>query len=290
VASDLTNTDLTNTEPEEIVQPDAAKVEAPVVAPVAPAGPVARAGGSQPHRARFAAVYGVLGLAVAAAIAGIVVYAGRSINPGPAWSSWKPSGGGLGAAKQIADHISPNYRLPDGNQLVDIIAKGPSVSSGGQTIPLPFIALRGPKGKIDQVTQVSNGDTFTFSLCGLGTSCSIATGKPSVARATLVRREILELALYTFKYVHGVKHIVAFMPPPAGTLPAYVVYLQKSDLTTQLATPLTRTLAPKVPLPSKITAQEQQRIDGLTQPRIYKFSLSQTQQGDAVLVLAPLQA
>jgi hypothetical protein len=269
------------------VKPDVSPVDRPPVdRPVLTRPP----SGARPHRGRFLAIYGILGLALAAAIVGIVVYAGRSINPGPAWSSWKPSGGGLGAAKQIAEHVSPGYRLPDGNQLVDVIAKGPAVSSGGQTIPIPFIALRGPKGKVDQIQQVSGSDTFTFSLCGLGQACSIATGKPSVARATLVRREILELALYTFKYVHGVKHIVAFMPPPAGTQPAYVVYLQKSDLTTQLKAPLTHTLTPKVPLPAKITPGEQQRIDGITQPRIYKFGLSQTQQGDAVLVLAPLRA
>jgi hypothetical protein len=276
VAADVTG------ESADVVSPDMPPVDRPVLS-----RPPSSA---QPHRGRFFVIYGILGLALAAGIVGVVVYAGRSINPGPAWSSWKPSGGGLGAAKQIAEHVSPGYRLPDGNQLVDVIAKGPAVSSGGQTIPIPFIALRGPKGKVDQIQQVSNSDTFTFSLCGLGQACSIATGKPSVARATLVRREILELALYTFKYVHGVKHIVAFMPPPAGTQPAYVVYLQKSDLTTQLKAPLTHTLAPKVPLPAKITAGEQQRIDGITQPRIYKFGLSQTQQGDAVLVLAPLQA
>jgi hypothetical protein len=105
-----------------------------------------------------------------------------------------------------------------------------------------------------------------------------------------VRREILELALYTFKYVRGVQHVVAFMPPPPGTQPAYVVYLQKSDLEQQLKRPLADTLGPKAPLPSKITAREQQRIDAATLDRIYKFGLSQTQQGDAVLVLAPLQA
>lgn len=270
--------DLTGGAPADSARPAA---EPLVTAPPAP---------TQPHRLGFYAVYGVLGLALLAAIAGVVVFAGRAINSGPAWSAWKPSGGGLGAAKQIVDHIAPHYRLPDGNQLVDVITKGPSVSSGGQTIPIPFIALRGPKGKVDQVMQVNSSNTFTFSLCGLGQACSIATGKPSVERATLVRREILELALYTFKYVKSVQHIVAFMPPPAGTQPTYVVYLQKSDLTTQLKVPLKRTLGPKVPLPSQITPTETQRIDGITQPRIYKFGLSQTQTGDAVLVLAPFRA
>jgi hypothetical protein len=136
----------------------------------------------------------------------------------------------------------------------------------------------------------TNENTFTFSLCGLGQSCAIATGKPSVERATLVRREIIELALYTFKYVKGVERIVAFMPPPAGTQPTYVVYLQKADLENQLDQPLERTLASKAPLPSQISPTEQQRIDALTLSRIYRFGLSQTQQGEAVLVLTPQKA
>jgi hypothetical protein len=90
--------------------------------------------------------------------------------------------------------------------------------------------------------------------------------------------------------VKGVKHIVAFMPPPKGTPPSYVVYLQKDDLKGQLGVPLTQTLKPKVPLPNQISGTERSRIDGVTEPRIYKFGLSQTQQGDAVLVLQPLQA
>jgi hypothetical protein len=278
--------DLTSGESPDITRPDVSPVDRPSVPPLQ------EQQSNVPHRVRFVAIYAILGLALAAAVVGIVVYAGRAINPGPAWSSWKPNGGGLGAAKNIAEHIAPKYRLPDGNQLVDVIARGPSVTASGQQIPIPLIAVRGPKGKIspDNVVQVNGSDTLTFSLCGLGQSCSIATGKPSVERATLVRREILELALYTFKYVKGVKHIVAFMPPPTGTPPSYVVYLQKSDLETQLKQPLTQTLQPKTPLPAQITPKEQQKIDTATQPRIYKFGLSQTQQGDAVLVLQPLQA
>jgi hypothetical protein len=274
-------TDLTS-ESADITKPGVSPVDRPTVSPPRP----------RPHRLRFGVLYALLALALAAAIVGVVVYAGRAISPAPAWSAWKPSGGGLGAAKSIADHIAPKYRLPDGNQLVDIIPKGPAVSLGGQTIPIPLIAVRGPKGKIlpDQVVQTSSDNTLTFSLCGLGQSCAIATGKPSVERATLVRREILELALYTFKYVHDVKRIVAFMPPPAGTQPQYVVYLQKNDLSAQLKEPLDDTLKPRVPLPSQISATEQQRIDALTLSRIYKFGLSQTQQGEAVLVLQPLKA
>ena len=129
-----------------------------------------------------------------------------------------------------------------------------------------------------------------YSLCGLGQSCAIATGKPSVERGTLVRREILELALYTFKYVGGVKSVIAFMPPALGTQPKYVVYLSKDDVKPQLKTPLAQTLGPKVPLPATIPAREVHTVDAVTESRVYSFSLSQAQQGDAILVLSPLAA
>jgi hypothetical protein len=244
----------------------------------------------RPHRWRFLFVYGTLAAVLGAAIAGIVVYGGRSIDPAPTWSSWKPSGGGLGAAKQIAAHVATAYHLPSGAQLVDVIAKAPSVSPADQQIPIHYIAVRGTKGSGDAIFPVTSSDSLMFSLCGLGTSCAIETGKPSVERGTLVRREILELALYTFKYVGGVKHIIAFMPPTPGSQPQYVVYLTRADVESNLKVPLVRTLNKKAPLPSSIPPKEQRTIDAVTEPRIYKFTLSQAQQGDAILVLAPLTA
>jgi len=244
-----------------------------------------------PHRVRFLAIYGVLVVVLGAAIAGLVVFAGRTISPAPAWSTWKPHGGGLGAAKEIAAQVGKGYRLPNGNQLVDVIAKAPSVSpESNLTIPIQYIAVRGAKSTGDQIFSVSSSDSIMYSLCGLGTSCAISSGKATVARGTLVRREILELALYTFKYVSGVKNVIAFLPPKPGTAPKYVVYVQKSELASELHVPLTQTLASKVPLSSAIPAREIQIVDDATASRTYSFSLSQAQNGDAILVLAPLTA
>jgi hypothetical protein len=270
MAADVTSTEVTPVETQE----------PPRMAPRA----------ARPHRWRFLFIYGTLAVVLGFAVAGIVVYAGRSISPGPTWSSWKPSGGGLGAAKQIATHVSSSYHLPSGEQLVDVIAKAPSVSPANQQIPIHFVAIRGTKGAADNIFQVDSSDSLMFSLCGLGQSCSIEKGKPSVERGTLVRREILELALYTFKYVPGMKHVIAFMPPTPGNQPEYAVYLDRKDVESELKQPLVRTLGKKVPLPTKISPREQQTIDTVTQPRVYKYSLSQAQQGDAILVLAPLAA
>jgi hypothetical protein len=251
--------------------------------PAPPRGPVA------PHRARFLMIYGGLGAVLAAAIVGVVVFAGGSISPGPRWSSWQPSGGGEGAAKQIADHVGKGYRLASGEQLVDVIAKAPAVSPASTiSIPIHYVAVRGSHGTGDRIYPVSSSNSIMYSLCGLGQSCSISSGKASVARGTLVRREILELALYTFKYVGGIKSVIAFMPPTPGTQPKYVVYLQKSDVGPQLKSPLAQTLSAKVPLSSTIPAREVHTIDAVTESRVYNFSLSQAQQGDAILVLAPL--
>jgi hypothetical protein len=274
VASDL------SAEASDITRPEVS----PVDRPKAPQSPPSS------HRGRFILIYAILGLALGAAIAGIVVYAGRAVNPGAKWSTWQPGGGGLGAAKQIADHVSGTYHLPSGQQLVDVIAKPLSVSPSDQQIPIHYIALRGPKGAVDDIFPVSSSDSVMYSLCGLGQSCSIATGKPSIERGTLVRREILELALYTFKYVGSVKNVIAFMPPTPGAQPTLAVYLSKKDLSAELKAPLARTLNPKVPLPASITAREQQTIDSTTQSRVYKFSLSQAQTGDAILVLSQLSA
>ena len=244
-----------------------------------------------PHRLRFSLIYGGLGAVLVGAIVVLVLYAGRSISPAPSWSSWKPSGGGEGAAKQIADHVAQTYRLSTGDQLVDVIAKAPAVSPASTvSVPIHYVAIRGTKGQGDSVFAISSSNSVMYSLCGLGTSCAIATGKASVERGRLVRREILELALYTFKYVGGIKNVIAFMPPAIGTQPKYVVYLQKGDVEAQLKSPLQETLAKKVPLPTTLAARETHTVDAVTESRVYSFSLSQAQQGDAILVLAPLAA
>ena len=274
MAADVTGTELAPTTP----------------LPPAPAAPQAPSAAPYPHRPRFLFVYALLGVVLAGAIALIVIYAGRAITPAPKWSAWHPHGGGLGAAKQIADEVGKSYRLPNGDQLVDVLAKEPSLSPPGSSpIPLHYVALKGTGGKPDTDYVVSPSDTMMYQLCGLGTACSIATGKPSAARGTLVRREILELALYTFKYIGGVNDVIAFMPPVTSQ-PTRAIYLRKSDVASELKTPLDQTLRAKVPLPATIPAREVHTIDATTESRVYKVALAQAPNGDAVLVLTPLSA
>ena len=265
---------------------------APVVdAPVETAEP-------QPKRRRlyareFAVVYLILALALIGTGAGVVIATyGISLKHVGPWSSWKPNGSASAKTTEIAQRVGGAYRLPSGHQLLDVYSKKLTVpvstGSGGQaTIPIAAVAIRGTKGKVDKISLVSDTDSRLFQLCGSGTACAIGEGKASIPRGQIVRREALELALYTFKYVPGVNHVIAFMPPPPGSQPSTLLYFERSDLSSQLSRPLTATMSPKAPLPTTITAAQGAQIDKITLPHIYKFALQQTQLGQAVLVLAP---
>jgi hypothetical protein len=45
-----------------------------------------------------------------------------------------------------------------------------------------------------------------------------------------------------------------------------------------------------VPLPATISSREQQTIDATTQSRVYKYTLTQFQTGEAAIELQPLAA
>ena len=57
-------------------------------------------------------------------------------------------------------------------------------------------------GNIDFI----NGNGLMYTLNGLGPKGSVRGGKPSEERHLLLRREALELALYTFRYINDVDH------------------------------------------------------------------------------------
>jgi hypothetical protein len=101
----------------------------------------------------------------------------------------------------------------------------------------------------------------------------------------VLRREALELALYTFRYLDQTDSVVAFFPPKDLS---DVMYFTKADLEKQLKIPLRHTLArPKGPIPASLSATERQRIDELTSPRQFRASLRQESNGANALLLAP---
>lgn len=168
--------------------------------------------GEAPHAARFQfLVGGLIALGVSAVAIAAFVLGSPGAGPSVAWSPWHPVNNGTDPAQQIADHVGPKYRLDTGAQLVQVTG-GPLAVSGTPVVVAVQQSGSDPK-------ELAGNGVF-YELCGQGTSCSIAGGKPSTQRMLLLRREALELALYTFRYVSGVNQVVVRIPPPPPTAAA----------------------------------------------------------------------
>jgi hypothetical protein len=234
-------------------------------------------------------VYTVLGLVLVGATAGLIIYASK---PGPpsakSWSTWRPAPGSAKVMTQeIADHVSSEYRLSaGGGQLVTVVPSVPTVTSGTEKIAIKAIAIRKTANSNNGIQVLDSSKSEMYTLCGLGSGCSIATGTPTTTRGRLVRREALEVALYTFKFVPSVNSVIAFMPPPPGAAATSVVFLQKGNLSQALNLPLHTTLPLKTPpLPTDPDTVESSTIDSLTPT--YDYSLTALPTGGAAIVLDP---
>jgi hypothetical protein len=249
------------------------------------------------YRSRFVVLYAALAVIVGVAVAALGVLVTRpEAAPTPSWSSWQPTGSDSAKAKQIADRISTKYRQPDGQQMTTALVGPPTVSAAstaGGDIPVRAIAVRpdtstGKKEESD-IAIINAQNSLMYLLCGLGQNCSIIGGKPSVARHALLRREALELALYTFKYVPGVDSISVFLPPAKGAVTKPTsVFVRKGDLRAELSKPLTKTVGAKTPTVGKMTKPELARVNRITSPRLYSYEYQQAQDGSAVLVYDPV--
>jgi hypothetical protein len=251
--------------------------------------------GSKTYSNRFKVVYAILGLVLVGGSVGLVILATRpGPPPTPVWSTWAPVPGTVAKmSSQIANHVSHSYHLSaTGSQLVAVVPSKLTVTSGTTNIAVKAIAIRKVANSntgIEVLTgnDVTQSEMFTF--CGLGTHCSIQGGKATRIRGRLVRREALEIALYTFKFVPGINSVVALMPPAPGSTASNMIFLRKQDLTAVLAKPLRTTLPlAKPPLPTNSDVKEAATIDQLTLPNTFNYSLQALQTGGAAFVLDPL--
>ena len=216
------------------------------------------------YRSRFALLYVLLAIVAGGALGALVVLVSRgSPAPAAAWSSFQPTGTNDQKVAQIAANIGGKYHLPSGDQLVTITAGSPSVTGpDGTSFRVNAIAVRPDtsRGQADpsDISAVNAAGTVMYQLCGLGKSCSIPQGKATVARGTLLRREALELALYTFKYVNGTDSVlVAHAASRRTGRWRRRVFLEHSDLAPELKHPLSATLsAPLTPGIGEIDAAE----------------------------------
>jgi hypothetical protein len=256
--------------------------EVPAAAP-APAAP-------SPYRSRFGFVLGALigvGLATVALLVGVVANPGGSDVP-PNWSTWKPTAkDGFAAAHQIAEHVGAKYRLGNGDQMV-AVTSGPIEFLD---VPLSVAVRTAPSGGD---IRLLDGKGVMFTLNGLGPRGSILRGTPSRERHLLLRREALELALYTFRYRDDVDMVVALLPPapPDQTstqqdTPTQALFFRPGDLRGELDVPLNSTLPPKTPRPETfpLNGADARHVEALTRSNLFWASFQQGQDAHAFLVL-----
>ena len=73
----------------------------------------------------------------------------------------------------------------------------------------------------------------------------------------LLRREALELALYSFRYLDGIESTLVLLPPRADGQAATAVFVERGDVRAELNRPLDQTLtAPLAPGVGEIQADE----------------------------------
>jgi hypothetical protein len=284
---------------EEVEDPPLFRPPTPLPEPVAAADAPSpyEPGVEPPHAAKFQFILGALlaiGVVGLAAL-GVVLANNASKGSEPAWSAWKPSEKGIEGAAQIAEHVAPQYKLRDGKQMVAIKAS----ALEAEETPLR-VALRARSEEGGEITM-PEGEGVLYQFCGLGTKCTIR-GEPSEERALLLRREALEVALYSFRYL-DVDQVVMFMPPmfipvkaegqkKAETIPVenQAMHFRRSDFEFALQAPLGRTLPPPTPAVQRVRkAPEAPLVENLAGPRSFTYSLVAGNLADeAFLVLEKL--
>jgi len=218
------------------------------------------------------------------------------------WGAFVPRGSANTKADAIAARVGKKYRLPSGAQIVGVIAGPPTVTSnqpeGSMQILVRAIASRpalptGGSSNNRDIDTVNTTNALQYMLCGYGRACSIATGTPTEDRALLLRREALELGLYTFKYIGNIDSIVVFLPPPyVNGQPAgrgTAVLLRRDGLHGLLSQPLRDTLDPQTPGIGTMSERDIAVVNEITVPQRFTYDYTQAQDGGAVLLLDPVK-
>jgi hypothetical protein len=255
------------------------------------------AGVSEPHPGgKFRIAYLLLVLAVVAA--GVLFFAIRAGSSGSAgtstgseesWGSFRPEGLTQERIQQIALHVGATYRTHADHQLVAVSASIPPVYQNDLRIT-QYVLSYDDGGQTNYQAVPIGSNNVLYEMCGLGPKCSISSGKATPERGRLLRREALELALYTFHYTN-VGSVVTFLPPKKGEGPQFVFLFLRTQFEQQgiLAKPLGAILAETTPPPAAaISADEAATIDGITEPDLYRFRYTSDQQGGVLLVFDPL--
>ncbi|HSC92690.1 MAG TPA: hypothetical protein VLB86_13650 [Gaiellaceae bacterium] len=245
------------------------------------------------HRLRFALAYLALAVLAGAAVGATILLSDSDRHTsGLAWSTWKPDGKDGERPKQIADFVASRYTQPSGSQLVLVFGGPPSIKTADTEVPIRWVAI-GADENAEDPEVVATDDALMYVLCGFGENCAIDQGEPSQERYRLLRREALELALYTFKYVGGTDSVIVLLPPSQDTqtqeTASTALFFRKGDFDAELDRPLELTLSrPHPPTATQTDPAESLTVDRLTRPRLFTYEYRQAPEGSAVMLLAPI--
>jgi hypothetical protein len=233
------------------------------------------------YRARFAVAYALVGAAFVGVIVLFVFLVPR--NETSRWSAYQPKGDGIERAQNIANHVANSY-FEGGTTLAAVYAQRPVINSARVDA---FAIGRAPTASVGGgFERVEPADKSMFYvICGSGQRCAIP-GRATPERALLLRRQALELALYTFKYMEDVDSVVTLMPPVGNVNPAG--YFKRSAMRENLEKPLFETLPAQGPFETENAAiEDSEDADRLSADRFFQSAVQELPSGGAALVLTP---
>jgi hypothetical protein len=245
------------------------------------------------YRLRFGIVYVVLAAVFGAGVGAFVVLAARpEPEPDPAWSAWRPTGSPVAMVRQIADRIPKAYKTDKGQ--LTISTSGPlSVPIEDTDVPIRnvFVQPDTSKGLQEEADiETYAGQTIVaYALCGAGRSerCAAIRAKDSPKLDLLLRRQALELSLYTLKYVDDAESVLVFLPPTAKGEGRGTVFLTRDDVANDLERPIAEILPSRTPTVDSLSGIEEGHVLRLTSGRRYAFQFEPAPDGSPILVLNP---
>jgi hypothetical protein len=194
---------------------------------------------------------------------------------------------GFQRIREIASKVANQYKGANGEQLAAVTATPGEV----QGLPLRYVAVRaGQRAGLSQgdVTVVEPGETIVYAFCGLGgqRNCALP-GKATVERSLLLRREALELSLYTFKHMDNIDSVVTLLPPPAENQ-NLAVFLQRKQVEDALDKPLAMSLPSAGPhFMGEIDQVEAQTINRYTELQFFRSGFELAPDQSVILNLEP---
>jgi hypothetical protein len=230
------------------------------------------------HGGRFTIAYLILVL-VFGGVASLFTYLIVLGDATPSWSTFQPEGEGLARGAKIANHVAPNYRA-EGEQLALVEAQPPIVQNRVvDAIAIARERIR-PVGGGYRSFEPATRTLFYVFCSPQQQDCTL----PNVSeeQVTLLQRESLELALYTFKYMDDIDAVVALLPPTGGQNAA--VYLRRRALQKQLEQPLHMTLPGRAPF-TVSTLTDKSAVEELTLHRTFPAYFQPAANGGVMLRL-----